>query len=194
MNYIVGLGNFGEKYKDTRHNVGFFMLEHIISEFGWLEAEKNSSYNGLYTEGRFTDKQIRCLFPTTFMNNSGEAVKKLVPREEIEKLVVIYDDIDLPVGEIKVSFGRGDGGHNGIKSIINSLSSKDFVRVRVGIASIGFWTGKPKRPSGSALPAFVLKKFSKNEKIKIDEAKEKVFEVIKVILESGVESAMNKFN
>lgn len=194
MYYIVGLGNPGEKYQDTRHNVGWSVLDHVIEKTGLPEPVLRSTYSGRISEGVVFGQEVMLLYPETFMNNSGTAVKKLVSKEEIGRLVVIYDDIDLPIGEIKVSVGKGDGGHNGIKSIISSLGSKDFVRLRVGIAPVSFWTGKPKRPSGGALPAFVLKKFSKKEVEKLEEVKGKVVNAIKIILESGVEKAMNEVN
>ncbi|MEZ4104496.1 MAG: aminoacyl-tRNA hydrolase [Candidatus Paceibacterota bacterium] len=194
MHYIIGLGNPGEKYKNTRHNVGWLMLDYFVTKIGLPSPVSNSSVAGRISGGVISGEEIMLLYPETFMNNSGTAVKKLVSKAEVDKLVVVYDDVDLPVGEVKISIGKGDGGHNGIKSIISSLGSKDFVRVRVGIASVSFWTGKPKRPTGGALPKFVLKEFSKKEIEKLEEVKDKVSNALKIIIESGVEKAMNKVN
>lgn len=194
MHYIVGLGNPGEKYEMTRHNVGWLVLDYFITKTGLSSPVSNSAVAGRISNGFIGGKEVTLLYPETFMNNSGTAVKKLVSKAEIDKLVVVYDDIDLAVGEVKVSVGKGDGGHNGIKSIIGLLGSKDFVRVRVGIAPVSFWTGKPKRPTGGALPKFVLKEFSKKEAEKIEGVKEKAYTALKIIIESGVEKAMNEVN
>ena len=194
MHYLVALGNPGEKYQDTRHNVGWNILDYVIEQSGLPSPVLRSVYSGRVSEGVIWGQEVTLLYPETFMNNSGTAVKKLVPKNEVNRLVVIYDDIDLPIGEMKISVGRGDGGHNGIKSIIGSLGSKDFVRVRVGIAPLSFWTGKPKRPTGGALPKYVLGRFTKKENEKLESVKEKTVNIIKTILENGAEQAMNEFN
>ena len=194
MHYIVALGNPGEEYENTRHNVGWSVLDYFIESVGLPVPLQNSSYLGMTTEGSISGKEVTLLFPETFMNHSGASVKKFVPKGEVNNLIVVYDDIALPVGEVKISFGRGDGGHNGIRSIINSLGSKDFVRIRIGIAPVSFWTGKIKRPTGATLAKFVLGRFNNKENEKIEKTKESVLEIIKTILESGVEAAMNKFN
>ncbi len=146
MHYIVGLGNPGEKYKNTRHNIGWTVLDYFIENEGLPGLVDSAKYAGSMSTGVVNGQEVTILYPNTFMNKSGSAVRKLVPKEEAEKLVVVYDDVDLPVGDIKVSVGRGAGGHNGVASIIESLGSKDFVRVRVGIAPVSFWTGKAGRP------------------------------------------------
>jgi len=129
------------------------------------------------------------------MNNSGSAVVKVVPRSDITQLIVIHDDIDLPFGEIKLVQGRGGGGNNGVSSIIQKLGSKDFIRVRVGIAPKSFWTGKTKRPAGGGpLERFVLKSFGKAEQKELDFVYEKVKEAIESVMNDGLELAMNKHN
>jgi len=194
MYYIVALGNPGKEYENTRHNVGFLVLEYVVNELGWSKASEKKFYKGLYTEGDFAGVEVSCLFPTTFMNNSGEAVKKLISKEESKNLIVIYDDIDLPLGKVRFSQDRGDGGHNGIKSIINHLGTKDFVRIRIGIAPINEETGLPVRPLGDNLPNFVLNKFSKRELEKLDEVKIKVKDGLEVLLKDGIGMVMNRFN
>ena len=194
MYYVVALGNPGEKYENTRHNVGFLLLGYLVTEFGLPSAESRMPYEGLYTKGKIGKEEVVCLFPTTFMNNSVLAVKKLVPKAEAEKLIVIYDDVDLPFGKIKVSKDRGDGGHNGIKSIIQHLDTKDFVRVRIGIAPVNNETGLPVRPVGSGLGNYVLNKFSERELEELDKTKVEVKGLIEMILTEGVAKAMNKFN
>ena len=194
MYYVVALGNPGEEYDNTRHNVGFLMLDYLVTEFNWSSPRSRMPYEGLYTEGKIDGVDVVGLFPSTFMNNSGLAVKKLVPSKEVDNLVVIYDDVDLPLGKIKISKDRGDGGHNGIKSIIQHLGSKDFVRVRVGIAPLHAETGLPVRPEGERLGNYVLNKFSKRELEDLEVVKVKVKEIMKLMVKEGVVKAMNEFN
>lgn len=194
MHYVVALGNPGEKYQHTRHNAGFLMLDYIVEKSGLPTPAYSMAYEGQVTKGKVVDQAITFLYPDTFMNNSGVAVKKLVPLNEINNLVVIYDDIDLPLGKIKISQGRGDGGHNGIKSIISNLGDKDFVRLRVGISPINNETGLPVRPQGDELASFVLNKFSKRELEELEFVKIKVKELVEIIVRDGVVKAMNGFN
>ena len=108
---------------------------------------------------------------------------------------MLHDDIDLPFGQIKIGRGRGDGGNNGIKSIIQKLGTKDFVRIRIGIAPTSFWSGKTKRPAGGGpLERFVLKPFSTKEAKQLEEVAEKSYQALQEILKNGPEIAMNKFN
>jgi PTH1 family peptidyl-tRNA hydrolase len=195
MFYIVGLGNHGEKYQDTRHNVGWAVCDYVRAKATLPDLAPDNSMSGRVTEGRVKGLEVRMLYPDTFMNNSGSAVAKFVPRSEVGNLIVIHDDIDLPLGEIKLGKGRGDGGNNGIKSIIDKLGTKDFIRIRVGIAPRSFWTGEVKRPKGGGpLERFVLKPFTRSEAPKLEEAKERAYGALEEILQNGLESAMNKFN
>lgn len=195
MFYIVGLGNPGEKYARTRHNVGWQVLDEVCRIEGLPALVVDKHMSGRVTEGMIGGKPVHVLYPDTFMNNSGVAVAKFVPRNEVTNLIVIHDEIDLPFGEIKIVKGRGDGGNNGIKSIIEKLGSKDFVRIRVGIAPRSFWTGEVKRPKGGGpLERFVLKPFTKKEVEQLEEINTRVTAALETILKEGVESAMNKFN
>lgn len=195
MYYIVGLGNPGEKYQDTRHNVGWIALDYICQKAALPQVVIQKHLSGRTTEGVIADTPVSVLYPETFMNNSGSAVAKFVPTTEIEHLIVIHDDIDLPFGEIKLVKGRGDGGNNGIKSIIEKLVTKDFIRIRVGIAPRSFWTGEVKRPSGGGpLEKFVLKPFTKKEQEQLLEIKELAYSALEVLLKDGLPAAMNKYN
>jgi PTH1 family peptidyl-tRNA hydrolase len=194
MQYIVGLGNPGKQYSETRHNVGWLILDGFIAATGLPSPVASSKYAGRLSEGVVAGSEVSCLYPDTFMNKSGSAVAKLVPRAAARRLIVLYDDVDLPLGEVRVSFGRGDGGHNGIKSIVSSLGTKDFVRVRIGICPKSFWTGAPKRPQGAKLPKYVLGKFTTRELRVVEEVSGVVKEVIATILADGHEAAMNRFN
>lgn len=198
MHYVVGLGNPGEKYANTRHNVGWVMLDHVCKLIGMPKVIEQKAYSGRVTEGRIAGESVTVLYPDTFMNNSGVAVRKLVPHDAVKHLVVLYDDIDLPLGEVRVSFGRGSGGHNGLTSIIEKLGTKDFVRVRIGIGKTGFWPwekGVTKRPSGGgALERYVLGNFTKKELDVIDKASVQILEVVATIVSKGHVAAMNLYN
>lgn len=194
MFYIVGLGNPGKEYEQNRHNVGFLMLDAFVQSVGLPQPVDSSSYAGKISEGVVANTEVAVLYPSTFMNKSGSSVAKLIPKAEAGNLVVVYDDIDLPFGELKVSFGRGDGGHNGIKSIIGTLGTKDFVRVRVGIAKKHLFTGKPIRPTGEKLNNHVLGDFSTKEQKQLPDIAKQVTDILSTIVTSGKEKAMNTFN
>ncbi len=167
MIIIIGLGNPGKKYKDTRHNVG----SKVIDELEFLNETK-----------------FVLIKPKVFMNNSGKAVKKIISNFQfpIFNLWVIHDDIALTVGKIKISKNRGAAGHKGIESIIKELKTKNFVRFRVGIQPK---SGKPK-----SIEKFVLQKFNKEEKKIIKEVIKKTVEAVEITLKQGLEKAMTKFN
>jgi len=194
MYYIVGLGNPGEKYQNTRHNIGWMVLDILVSRAGLPPAVLSARYSGKVSAGQLEQQDVMVLYPDTFMNNSGRAVKKLVPSVETDHLVVLHDDVDLPLGQVRVSFGRGSGGHNGIASIIDSLGTKDFIRVRLGIAPTSLFTGLIKRPVGEKMPKFVLGNFSARELVKVKGVGKAVLEAVVTILNDGYMMAMNRFN
>ena len=193
MYYVVGLGNPGDKYRGTRHNAGFMVLDYIVEHCGFPGSVQSSKYAGRISEGMIRSEEVTLFWPETFMNKSGSAVKKLVPKGQEENVIVVYDDVDLPVGEIKVSKGRGAGGHNGISSIISSLGSKEFIRVRVGIAGKNIF-GQTKRPKGDRLPKHVLGDFKKREQKSLDGVLPKASAAVQTILKEGVTKAMNTYN
>lgn len=193
MNYIVGLGNPGEKYQNTRHSIGFIAVKHFVEELGLPSFILSSKCCGRISEGVIDGNEVMLLLPETFMNNSGGAVKKIVKPEDSNCLTVVYDDVDLPIGEIKVSVGRGSGGHNGVQSIINALGTKEFSRVRIGVASRGFFGGV-KRPSGDRLAKHVLGTFSKGEEKLLEDSLSKTSFALQSIIKNGVELTMNKMN
>ena len=120
---------------------------------------------------------VTIVYPNTFMNNSGAAVVKFVDKSQSANLIVLHDDIDLPFGQIKIGKGRGRNGNNGVASIIQKLGTKDFSRIRIGIAPTSFWTGETKRPKGGGpLERFVLKPFSKKEAEKLESVYQQVYE------------------
>lgn len=195
MYYLVPLGNPGEKYEVTRHNVGWLALDYCRNAWRLPELSTSRSASGRVTQGIVQEVGVKIVYPDTFMNNSGSAVVKVVPPSEIAQLIVIHDDIDLPFGEIKLVRGKGDGGNNGVSSIIQKLGSKDFIRIRIGIAPKSFWTGKTKRPAGGGpLERFVLKPFGRAEQKELEFVYEKVKEAIESVMHDGLEIAMNISN
>ncbi len=173
---MVGLGNPGKEYENTRHNTGRIMV-------------------GLVQDKLDTKQKIKFLMPDTFMNNSGKALAPLVKtKKDLKDLVVIYDDIDLPLGEIKISYNRSSGGHNGLGSVIKSLKSEEFLRIRVGI-SPATPAGKIRKPKGEkAVLNFLLGEFKKSELEQIKRLAKKVAEAIEMIFSESKEKAMSLYN
>ncbi len=197
MFYILGLGNPGEKYANTRHNIGRMVVEALAEEKNCADWTKNKHANALYTHGVVGEGQVELILPETFMNRSGEVVRYVVEKHGAKPndFIVVHDEIDLPFGEIKVSVGRGAGGNNGVESIVKHLGSKEFMRVRVGIAPRSFWTGEMKRPQGGGpLERFVLKPFSKKEASALNELSKKVIGAIETFIKKGPEVTMNQYN
>ena len=181
MFYVIGLGNPGEKYHYTRHNVAWIVLDELYDEgwyrHGYMNAQVRSSEYGLLIK------------PETFMNNSGEVISFLKKEVDFapEHIIIIYDDIDLPLGTIRVSFDRGDGGHNGVKSIVEHLGSKQCIRIRIGISRL-LDDGRLVKPS-------VLGQFGKEERSMItDTIAPQVARILTSITTEGYEVAMNRYN
>lgn len=194
MYIIVGLGNPGNEYESTRHNIGRIILSNIASHHSLPSFTKSSAYSGLLSEGVLHTNEVGILFPTTFMNNSGTSVTKyLKDKGALEMLTVMHDDIDLVFGEVKISYDRGHGGHNGVKSIIGAVGDKKFIRIRIGIAQKGFFGGI-KRPVGDKLVDFVLSKFKSGEMKQLPEITKKVDRALELILTKGHQSAMQEIN
>ncbi len=175
MKLVVGLGNPGKEYENTRHNAGRIVV---------AEVEKN-----------LESSKTKFITPDTFMNNSGKAVGPLVKtKKDLENLIVIYDDVDLPLGKMRIAYDRSSGGHNGLQSIIKSLKSQEFVRIRVGIAP-ATPTGKIKKPKGEkAMLAFLLGEFKKPELQTIKKLSKKITDAVECIFTKGREKAMSVFN
>lgn len=197
MFLIIGLGNPGEKYKKSRHNVGFIFLDLIFSGF-----EKEKYAEALISKQVLDGHEVILVKPQTYMNESGKSVSYLKEKYDIENenILVLYDDIDLPFGQIRISHDRGDGGHNGIKSLSSHLDSKDFTRLRFGIAPVGE-DGTAIKPKGGfftstsrAVSNFVLKDFSENDLEKIKNLSPKVEKIIKIFIKEGRGKVMNEFN
>lgn len=186
MILIVGLGNIGEKYSNTRHNIGFLVLDSLLKKLTSVKDsvwEQNKKFNSFLAKA---EDDILLAKPLTFMNNSGEAVVKIMNFYKIQPfgLYLVHDDVDLPLGKIKISAGHGSGGHKGVESVINSLSSNDFVRIRVGV-------GKDKQ---FETEKYVLSPFSLKEQGTVKNVVKKSVGSIEFILKKGVERAANKYN
>ncbi len=185
MKLVVGLGNPGKKYERTRHNIGFDVIDRVQQK--WMIDLSEQKFKGIYGVERNGTEKIFVLKPLTYMNLSGESVGQLMKYFQIsvEDLVVIYDDLDLPPGKIRLRQKGSHGGHNGIKSIIQHLGTDQFNRIRVGI-------GRP--DPGQAVPDYVLGRFSPDDQKKMDEAAEQAAEAVDCWKEEPFLQVMNKFN
>ena len=171
MIIIVGLGNPGERYKDTRHNIGFQAIDEFAKENDFPEFRLSKKSSALVSENVLNEKKIILVKPQTFMNESGKSIRTLIGFYKTKDLIVIHDDIDLPLGKIRVSKNRGSAGHKGVESIIKELGSKDFTRFRIGVSSK---TGKPKD-----VEKYVLQKFNKEEEKIIEQVVQEITTEIK---------------
>jgi len=185
MFIVVGLGNPGKQYEDTRHNVGFNAIE-VLAERNQIDLNR-MKFNSVYGEGFIGREKVILVKPQTYMNNSGIAVKEISEfyKLPIENIIVIVDDIDIDFATIRIKGKGSAGSHNGLKSIINHMKDKNFPRVKIGI-------GQKKHPNQD-LADFVLGKFDKDEKFDIDEAILKSTEAVEEIILSNVNTAMNKY-
>lgn len=195
MILIVGLGNPGEEYKNTRHNTGRMILENIAKSHDFSDWKNNLKLKALCAKGEISGEKFDFMLPETFMNNSGVAVSQIInDKKKLKNLVVIYDDMDLPLGYYKISHNKSSGGHNGLASIIKKVKSQEFTRIRIGV-SPSTPTGKIKKPKGEeAVLKFLLGKYKEDEIKEIKKISKKVSEIIKMISEEGKDKAMTLFN
>ncbi len=190
---IVGLGNPGSEYRKTRHNLGFVCLNHFARTHGIrLDKKRGGARTGA---GEVAGRPIVLARPQTYMNHSGQAVNRLVRSLNIpvENLIVIYDEMDLPLGKIRIRGGGGSGGHNGVKSLAAELGSQDFLRVRVGI-------GRPPGDSqgltedDAGVIDYLLSDFTPEEMETVTGVLPVVSEAVVCLIEEGLTAAMNKYN
>lgn len=194
MTYIVGLGNPGAKYAHTRHNIGWWVLDALVSAWSLSLPTAVKKCEARISEGIFEGEPVTLVYPETFMNNSGRAVGKVLAYSAPGEVIVVYDDVDLPAGTFKISYGNGAGGHNGVSSIIATLKTKDFVRVRVGVGKPTAEIGGLARPSSDELAAYVLATIPPQETILYESLVPKIVSAIGTIILSGHARAMNEFN
>lgn len=186
MYIIVGLGNPGREYENTRHNAGFKVIDVLAEEAGIKVNEKK--HKALVGKGMLGSEKVVLVKPQTYMNLSGESVREVIDFYKIDpvcELIVISDDIDLDVGQLRVRPKGSAGGHNGLKNIILHLSSEIFPRVRVGVGA---------KRAGGDLAAHVLGSIEKEHVADYEEAIKKAAEAVKTIMLQGVDTAMNRFN
>jgi len=185
LKLIVGLGNPGKKYFDSRHNVGFKVVSALSEEYNIKKSFHK--HQALIAKGMIDKQKIILAQPTTFMNNSGEAVIKLLNYYKIDRedMIIIYDDMDLDTGTIRIKKRGSSGGHNGLRSIINYLKTDEFPRLRIGIGHPG---------ENIEVVDYVLGKFTADEKEVIKKAIKRSVTAIKEICLSGIVSAMNEYN
>jgi PTH1 family peptidyl-tRNA hydrolase len=196
MNFvIVGLGNPGEEYMKTRHNVGWVVLDRFWKDFNFSEWQDRAKNKGDVSEGKVGKSKITLLKPGTMMNGSGKAVQTLITsKKKAENLIVIHDDLDLPLGSFKIVFNRGTGGHKGVESIRKALGTKAFIRIKAGISqeTLG---GKLKKPKGEKkVLDFILGDFKKPEVLKIKKAAKNISGALESIILDGRQLAMNDWN
>lgn len=185
MKMIVGLGNPGNEYAGTRHNVGWMLVDALAEHLGineWRSREK-----GMVAEGRIGSEKILLVKPLTYMNNSGECVGPLMRwyKLEPEDIMAAHDDMDIPIGTIRIRKKGSAGGHNGIKSLLSYIGSENFGRLRIGI-------GRP-QPGWSVIN-HVLAKFNDQEQEKIGDAIKQLIPAVECMVLEGPDMAMNKFN
>jgi peptidyl-tRNA hydrolase, PTH1 family len=185
MKLIVGLGNPGTKYERTRHNIGFEVIDELAKRFSSPLTE--SKFKGLYTIIRYSSEKVILLKPMTYMNLSGESIRAVVDYYDInpEHILVIYDDLDLPVGKIRLRQKGSAGGHNGIKSTIAHLGTQNFNRIRIGID----------RPTnGMSVPDYVLGKFTKEEWETMGDVIQRCADACEEWMEKPFLQVMNRYN
>lgn len=182
---VIGLGNPGKRFENTRHNVGFDAIDRLSLKH--KIAVTKVKHKAVIGDGFIGDKKVLLVKPQTFMNLSGESVREIIEwyKVSVKNIIIIYDDIDLPVGKLRIRPKGSAGTHNGMRSVIYQIESDDFPRIRIGV-------NKP--PQGWDLADFVLSKFSPDERKNVDMAIENAAEAVEVILKSGVDNAMNRFN
>jgi len=185
MHIIAGLGNPGTRYHMTRHNVGFETIDFLAAQYRLTNFR--SRHKALISEGMIQGKKVMLVKPQTYMNNSGESLAEILSYYRVDpgKLIVIYDDIDLDPGKLRIRQKGGPGTHNGMRSIVSLLKTEDFPRVRIGI-------GKPAPQMD--LSNFVLSKFTDEERRLVNEAIEKAVLAVATMVCASVEVAMGKYN
>lgn len=194
MHYIIGLGNPGDEYESTRHNAGRIAVFDFIKKEKIDDPEYDKKLKALAVKGEIDKEKIQIILPETFMNKSGDSLKPLaLSAKKAESLIVVHDDVDLPLGKIKISFGKSSGGHKGVESVIKAVKTKDFIRVRIGISSVNA-KGAVKKPSGDKFLDYIIAKFKPAELAEIKKSIKKASESLRMIMTEGYEKAMGEFN
>ena len=186
MYLIVGLGNPGRQYEATRHNMGFDVIDRLVEEYRIPQG--GVKFNAMYGKGIIGGQQALLMKPLSYMNLSGGPVRDMIHYFKIDpetEMVVIYDDIDLDPGQLRIRKQGSAGGHNGIKDLIQKLGTQKFIRIRVGVGA---------KPKDWDLADYVLGRFAGEDRKLVDEAQERACKAVKMILSDGPDAAMNEFN
>ena len=186
MFLIAGLGNPGRQYEKTRHNMGFDTIDELIDRHRIPQG--GIAHKAMYGKGMIAGEKVLAVKPLSYMNLSGESLREWVNYYKLDpetEMIVIYDDIDLDPGQIRIRKKGSAGGHNGIKSIIAQLGTQNFYRIKVGVGA---------KPRGWDLADYVLGRFSSDERIAVDKAICDAADAVEMILRDGIESAMNHYN
>ncbi|MBF0258147.1 MAG: aminoacyl-tRNA hydrolase [Desulfamplus sp.] len=184
---VTGLGNPGKEYSQTRHNMGFIVVEELARRY--TLSFTHSRFDADVAKGIIQGKQTILVKPQSYMNRSGYPVQKISSYFKIEtgNIIIVHDELDLPFGRIMVVKDRGHGGHNGIRSVIDAFGTKNFIRIRVGV-------GRPQQKKGDNITGHVLGKFAGDEQKNIDHVIKTTADACVLILSSGVNTAMNSVN
>ncbi len=186
MYIIAGLGNPTREYKNTRHNIGFDAIDYIARKIGVdVEIKKHKALIG---KGNLEGEKLILAKPQTYMNLSGESIREMIHYYKIvpkEQLIILYDDISLKPGQLRIRAKGSSGGHNGIKSIINNICTDEFIRIKIGIGE---------KPIGYDLADYVLGRFSREERKQVKDAFEQACEAVELMVQGKTEQAMNQFN
>lgn len=189
MYYVIGLGNPGEEYEGTRHNTGRMIVSDFAKKNGFPEWVYDKKINGRKSEGKIGKEKIMLVLPDTMMNNSGNAVAKIITsKKKAAGLVVAHDDLDLPFGKFKISFARHSAGHKGVESVIKKIKTNEFIRIRVGIC--------PKRKPATVkeIIKLLLGKFSSKEMLVFKKTSKKITLAFETLVTAGLQKAMSEFN
>ncbi|MEK7477800.1 MAG: aminoacyl-tRNA hydrolase [Patescibacteria group bacterium] len=197
--FIVGLGNPGEEYDDSRHNTGRMIVDSfhkkISKDYDFSAWKFDQKLSAQKSTGKIGTQSVTLLLPDTFMNNSGKSVKPLITSvKQAHNLVVVHDDIDLPLRVLKIVWNRGTGGHRGVESITKAIKTEEFVRIKIGV-SPSTPSGKVKKPQGEEkVVNFILGKFKSTDQEIFKKVSKRAIEALATIVEEGKERAMNLFN
>lgn len=206
MFYVIGLGNPGEEYEGTRHNVGRMVVQKLLKDLKVGNPDFNKKANSQIAEGKIKKEKVLFVLPDTFMNKSGQAVSAFIkPKTGKDKsqqnLIVVHDDLDLPIGTLKISYNKGVGGHRGLDSVVKAVKTLEFVRVRVGISPMTS-KGLAKKPGAGLSPKaaekavidFILGKFKPKELEILKKVLGRASEAAQSIITDGRAKAMNVYN
>jgi peptidyl-tRNA hydrolase, PTH1 family len=187
---IVGLGNPGKEYEKTRHNAGRSVVELFAKQKGFDEFKENKVAKSLVAKGAVEGESVTLVLPETMMNLSGKAVSAFVKTPKAAKnLVVVHDDLDLPLGTIKMVFGRGSGGHKGVESIMRAIKTEQFARIRIGISGVGKKNQAKKVSGEEKIIKLVIGKWKPAEEVVVKKMIKKSVEVLQLFASEGIERA-----